>query len=225
MQDIVVITGASSGIGEAIGISLQNKGYHVVNISMEHSKFDDILCDISDTHALNYAIDCFYQFLDSVDKNGIYYLINNAGIMPLEPDSVSLYNKVMNTNLRSMYQLSNRLVDDIEHGIINIASVSALGPASPDDNIAYGISKAGVVTLTKYLAIKYPRLCINAISPGFISPTNLCGPSPTPQDLNDTVPKKRVGNVTEIADLVNYLMSQTYMTGQNIVFDGGLSLV
>jgi len=222
MQKVVVITGASSGIGKAIGAYLYlNHDCKIINISKETSKFDDMICDISNSCDLDFVIDQLYDYLGDTR---IHYLINNAGIMPLEQDSVELYKKVMSTNLQSMYQLSIRLADWIDGGIINLASVSAFGPASKDDNIAYGLSKAGVVTLTKYLAIKYPNLCVNAISPGFISPTNLCGDMPTPQELIDTVPKKRVGDVIEVAELVYYLITQKYITGQNIVIDGGLSL-
>ena len=218
-KEIIVVSGASSGIGKTIGTHLKEK-YHVINISRTKSNFDDILCDISDDVQLNSTIDRLYQVLED---ERIKYLINNAGIMPLEPDGTELYNKVMNTNLRAAYILSTRLADWIDGGIINIASVSALGPSSSDDSIAYGISKSGIVTLTKYLAIKYPKLCINAISPGYIKVTNLV-PGDTPQELINEIPKKREGTTDEIANLVEYLMSQKYATGQNICFDGGLSL-
>jgi len=221
-EPIVVITGASSGIGKAIGERLQDMSLQVVNISNSPSKFfDDILVDISDSKALNMELN---YFLETLGEQNIHYLINNAGIMPLEQDSVSLFDRVMNTNLRSMYQISLKLLGKIDKGILNISSVSAFGPATPDDPIAYGLSKAGVITLTKYLAVKNPNLCVNSISPGFISPTNLCGGAPTPRELIEMIPKKREGTLQEIVDLVNYIMQQEYITGHNFVIDGGLSL-
>lgn len=219
-KEIVIISGASSGIGKAIGHELKDD-YHIINISRDESDFDDLECDISDAEELNYAIDTLYGMLD---EQKILYLINNAGIMPLEPDSTELYNLVMNTNLRSAYILSTRLASCIEGGIINISSISSRKCATPDDSIAYGISKAGINALTNYMAYKYPKLKVNAILPGFIQPTNLV-PGDTPKELVDSIPIGREGSVSEVARLVKFLVGENYyITGQEIAIDGGLSL-
>ena len=218
-KEIVIITGCNSGIGFAIAEAL-NEEYHVINISNKPSKFDDLICDISDACALSFTID---ELFAALGDQMIFYLINNAGIMPLEKDSVEHYDKVMNTNLRSAYQLSTRLSDWIYGGIINISSVSALTPVA-NDSIAYGLSKAGLITLTTYLQKKYPKKSINCISPGFTEATNLVS-GETPQELIDSVPAKRECTPNEIAILVKYLLYEgNYIRGQNLIMDGGLTL-
>ena len=217
----VIITGASSGIGLAIGKELENCGYHIINISRHPSPFENMTYDLSDASQLD-AVLC--DLLAMFDEEKIEFLINNAGVMPIKTDSLELFEEVISTNLRPAYALSCALAPIISGGIINISSVSAKKCASKGDSVAYGISKSGLCTLTNYLAFKYPELCVNTILPGFISPTNLV-PGETPQELINTIPMGYEGNVNDIATLVSYLAVEgRYITGQEIAVDGGLSL-
>ena len=216
----VIVTGASSGIGKEIASELCDD-YRIINISRTESMFENITGDFANRLFVRDLID---KVAEKLGEDEIYYLINNAGFMPLEEENIKIYDAVMDVNLRVPYLLSLNLAPQITGGIINIASVSGVQSIMDDENIGYGISKGGLILMTKYFAKKFPKLSINSISPGFIEPTNLA-PGDTPQFLIDMVPMKREGNVKEIGKLVRYLIDEgKYITGQNIVIDGGLTL-
>lgn len=103
--------------------------------------------------------------------------------------------------------------------IINIASISGM-IAEPELPV-YAASKAAVLSLTKSLARLYaPRVRVNAISPGFYN-TNLVE-GPTPPELLEKVPMKYESNPEELYPIVAMIYQTKYMTGANIVVDGGL---
>jgi NAD(P)-dependent dehydrogenase (short-subunit alcohol dehydrogenase family) len=105
--------------------------------------------------------------------------------------------------------------------IINIASVAGI-TGDPDAPI-YSACKAGIINFTRSMAkIAAPKVRVNCISPGFFN-TNLVE-GDTPQELIGKVPMEREAEPIEIIPVVHMLQTSTYMTGANIVIDGGLSL-
>jgi len=217
----IVITGSSSGIGKAIYKWAEKSGYNVIGISRE--KESDIVLDLSQTN---------FPELESAIKSKLFgshidILINCAGIMPFLEDR-----KTMDTNFWGVVNMTKAGVhhmpvlspQDIRCGqycIINIASVSG-SQADPELPI-YAASKAAVISYTKSLAKKLaPGIRVNCISPGFYK-TNLV-PEDTPEELINTVPMGFEEEPKNIIPIIKMILETKYMTGANIVVDGGVSL-
>jgi NAD(P)-dependent dehydrogenase (short-subunit alcohol dehydrogenase family) len=222
MKKVAVITGTTSGLGEMIASYYKHEDYHVFGINRVDfpvNRFSvihkNIVCD------LEYA----NEREDAIDYDGqIDVLINNAGAMRIpEIDFNCDIQPTVNLNLIAAMHLC-QLVDPLlskESHIINIASVS--GIIGDTDAPIYSAAKAGIINFTRSLAkMLAPQTRVNCISPGFFA-TNLVE-GDAPQELIDEVPMKREAKPHEIIPVVDMLQKSTYMTGANIVIDGGLSL-
>ncbi len=207
----IVITGASSGIGAALYNYYSSiPDCKVIGIS---PRGPDIYAELPGD--INKIFDNWH--FDYVDL-----LINCAGIMPFEESQ-----KVMDVNFWGTYHMCTRIGDESkaaqigEQCIINIASISGM-VADPDLPI-YAASKAAVLSLTKSLAKKYaPFTRVNCISPGFYK-TNLV-PGDTPDDLIQTIPMGYEETPSQLIAVVDAIWKTKYMTGTNVVIDGGVSL-
>ena len=211
----VVITGGSSGLGEAIGEYYYNQGEEVLTYGKSNGY------DLSN-HLLREKM--IKEFLDPIFP--IDLLINNAGVMFLDEEEISMTNMItmVHLNLVAVWDLSTRLYPMLHEGrgqIINIGSVS--GVKGDVECPLYAATKAGVINLTKSFAKKYaPHVRVNCISPGFYN-TNLV-PGPAPKELIKGVPLAREAEPNEIIPVVEYLVQNRYTTGANIITDGGLSV-
>jgi len=231
-MDNIIITGASKGIGSAIlkKLMLEFKGdqYRFIAMSRtESALYKDLRVRWLQTDLSHGAhLSAVRLYLEQYVGH-IKLLVNNVGIMPLGIEfleaSRTHYDQVMHTNLWSCFYMCQCCIPHMSEGskIVNIASVSGTRAEKDIHIVPYGISKAGVIMLTKYLANIYPGLQINAISPGFIRDTELV-PGETPQELIDRIPQKREGFPDEVAEMVRYLSKADYVTGQNFIIDGGL---
>jgi len=216
---LVIVTGADSGIGKAIVESLP-KEYTAINISK--CEAENCINIIGDFNNEEFVQNLIHRILTITKDNELCWLINNAGVMPIKETPIN-FDISIRVNLYIPYLLSLNLAELVSGGIINIASIAGLIPMK-DENISYGISKAALIMMTKYYALNYPYITVNSISPGFIEPTNMVE-GDTPQELIDTVPMQRVGDVSDVANLVNFIMEKgQYITGHNFVIDGGLIL-
>lgn len=207
---MIVITGASSGLGKAIYEYLSQKGFKVIGISR---RGPDIKADLT-------VYDERVRVVQELD--GIEVLVNNAGMMLLEedPKDATAYEMLL-LNLVAVWHLSLLLSDKIPSGgkIINIASVS--GIKGEKDLPLYAATKAGVIALTKSFAMRLVEkgVTVNCISPGLFD-TNLV-PFPAPDELIESIPMKREAQPEELLPAVEMILSSDYMTGANIVVDGG----
>lgn len=205
----VLVTGASSGLGKAIYEGYKElPGYKVVGMSREGPDF-----------SVNFEHDP-WVYLKEIEHLDVDVLINCAGFMSLEED-LDLMNRLFAVNFKAPYVLSEHFLKD-NLIIINIASVS--GMVSDPDTPIYGATKAALISLTSSMAKNYASrgIRVNCISPGFFD-TNLV-PEPTPQYLLDTIPLgKKEGRPQEMFDVVRFIEQAKYMTGANIVIDGGLT--
>ena len=219
MKKVAIITGTSSGIGKAIAKYYKEEGYYVVGLSRRDTKEnvdESIEIDLTEIY--------LPKMIETLNKKfggfqgDINVLINNAGIMPLEDfDNLDW---TLTVNLRVPMMLAAGL--EIKRGghIINIASISGItgDPGVP----VYSATKAGIINFTKSLAQRFaPYIRVNSISPGFFN-TNLVE-GDTPKDLIEKVPMKREAEPSEIIPVVNMIEKSPYMTGANIVIDGGLT--
>jgi len=216
----IAITGTTSGIGKAIAEKFE-KGLVVCGESWNVIPLPRSVLDVRDVEAIR-----------RLELPEIDVFVNNAGIMLLRdfPDtSLEDWNKTIDTNLRGVFFLSQKvipLIKDKGH-LINISSIAGTFPER--EFMAYNVSKAGVTMLTQCLSKRYgDRIFVNSISPGFVD-TNLTTevpgvPSePTPQHLIDDIPMQRQAEPEEVADLVWYMVHSKYFNGSDVKFDGGIS--
>ncbi len=217
---MILVTGASSGIGKRI-YKYFSKRFDYQTVYGVSRRGPTLLIDLSTVKGRK-------ALLNEVKLRGyrISCLVNNAGVLHLDESNYSECMKMVNLNLIAVWQLTEMLYPYMVDGgcIINISSVSGLN--SDSDTPLYGATKAGVISLTKSYAKKFangtPKVRVNCISPGFFD-TNLVEES-TPQYLIDKVPLLREAKTEEILPVVDMIMNCEYLTGANIVVDGGLSL-
>lgn len=204
IKKTIVITGASSGIGRALYEHFTEAGDFVIGISQTGPT---ICADLSNKENFTFEL-----------PSQIDVLINCAGIMPFIETE-----QVMAVNFWGTYRMITAAISKMAFGscIINIASVSGMR-ADPDLPI-YAASKAAVISLTQSLAKRLaPKIRVNCISPGFHT-TNLV-PENTPQELIDTIPMGYEATPESMCSTVQFLIANTYITGANVVVDGGVVL-
>ncbi|RYX99855.1 3-oxoacyl-[acyl-carrier-protein] reductase [bacterium] len=242
MNEIALVTGGSKGIGKAIVYNLAKKGLQVhftYNSSEDSAKeIENELKDYSvkaykvDITDENQIIDFINQFLSSEKK--VDYLINNAGITAdgsILMMDYEKWSKVIKTNLDSVFHFSKyiakSMIKNRKGSIINISSVLAsIGNKGQANYIA---SKAAIEGLTKAMAIELaPRgILVNSIAPGFIQ-TDMTKDinEKYSEELKNKILLKRIGSPEEVASVISFLCSKdaSYITGQTIIVDGGLSL-
>ena len=241
---IVLVTGASRGIGQAIALALGSAGATVIGTATSEGgaqAISDTLRDIGVNGtgmALNVTDN---DQISEVMKNiadtygAVDILINNAGItrdnllMRMKEDE---WDAIMNTNLASVYKMSKAVLRGMMKKkagrIISIASVvGAMGNAGQTN---YAAAKAGIMGFTKSLAREVgPRgITVNAVAPGFIK-TDMTDALPEEQKeaLSKQIPMGRLGTADEIAQCVLFLAgdSGSYITAQTLHVNGGMYTV
>ena len=209
-----IVTGASSGIGKEIYNWLA-QDHEVTGVSR---RGPDWALDLS----WSSTREAVFKDVQSIDL-----LINNAGVLNLNERNKGEFQhciEMIHLNFIAVWHLMELAISHMTEGgnIINIASVSGLG--ADEEVPLYGATKAGVISLTKSYAkiLAENGIRVNCISPGFFD-TNLVQ-GPTPKFLIDEVPLKREAHTPEIISVVDMILKTPYMTGANIVVDGGVSL-
>jgi len=237
---IVIVTGASQGIGKEISQRMVDDGYFTVltdidkkkgealeeEFGVQNAKF--ISTDISDENEVK---GLFQYIMDNFNK--IDVLVNNAGIikdnliwkMPVED-----FDEVLRVNLRGTWLMCREaatIMRNQKNGrIINIASRAWLGNAGQSN---YSASKAGIVGLTNVLALELGRynVFVNTVAPGLIdTPLTRALPDDVKQKLIDAQPTKTIGQPGDVANAVAFLSSDktNFITGQILYVDGGKSI-
>ena len=245
MAKTAIITGGSRGIGEAMTLKLGEMGYNVViNYRSPSSKaLTDALVEKlqNEYHVEAIAVkadvskyeDCEALVKAAVEKFGdkIDALINNAGITNncnFIDITYEQYMNVINTNLCSMLHMTHLALPymvDHESSIINTASVGGLtGVINQGD---YCAAKTGAIGFTRAMALEFAKrkVRVNAIAPGMIMTDMLRGVN---QDelaaLAATIPEGYIGDVSDIAGAMEYILTAPYLTGQTISPNGGFVL-
>ena len=241
---LVLVTGASRGIGRAIAIALGNAGATVIgtatseegakNISKIFSN-NSILgkgmkLNVTDNNQIKELLKVVSDEFGSVD-----ILINNAGITRdniLVRMKAEEWDDIINTNLSSVFKMSKAVLRGMikkrSGRIISITSVvGAMGNAGQSN---YAAAKAGIMGFTKSLAreVGVRGITVNAIAPGFIE-TDMTDNLPEDQKaaLASQIPMGRLGTVDEIAQAVLFLASDSgsYITAQTLHINGGMYTV
>ena len=217
-----LITGGSRGIGKAIATRLEKGGFKVV--CPKRSELD--LSNLESVQA----------FISNNTHLTIDILINNAGenlIQNIIDIDASTWNTIQNTNLNSAFLLmqgfGKKMVERRFGRILNIASIFSF--LTREGRASYTTSKSALVGLTKTAAVEWSKynVLVNALSPGYVN-TELTQKNNSPariEELCKEIPIGRMASPEEIAEIAFFLVSEsnTYLTGQNIVVDGGFSLV
>jgi NAD(P)-dependent dehydrogenase (short-subunit alcohol dehydrogenase family) len=243
---VAVVTGGSRGLGEEIAEGLAEAGAALMLCARREQwltptldalrergiRADGHLCDVSDQKQVEGLVAATVGAFGKID-----ILVNNAGIswgedperMPLEK-----WQKVIDVNLTGAFlcaQAAGREMLTRQYGrIINIASVAGLhGSVSGPRYAAYAASKAGLMGLTRELAVSWGRdgIRVNAIAPGFFR-SRLTDQiiDRAEQHLKASSPIPRVGAPGELKGVAVFLAADAsnYITGQTIVVDGGRSI-
>jgi NAD(P)-dependent dehydrogenase (short-subunit alcohol dehydrogenase family) len=240
---IILITGCSGQIGQSIVSLFLGLGSKVYGLDIKSSKpknnFSFIKCDITNQKSLKKTIDRIITKEKTID-----IIINNAGISTFgdfKKRNDDELNKIFKTNVTSMINLIKHYLIAFDKKklksakIINIGSI--YGFLSPDFKIyekgdrfspeIYGATKSAIIQLTKYYAVLLANrnINVNCISPGGIINKDLQSKSFIKKYVK-RVPKKRMGHPSDLLTSIIFLASESseYITGQNIIIDGGLSL-
>ena len=238
---LVLVTGASRGIGQAIALTLGRTGATVIGTATSEEGADNISRTFSENDILGKGMKLNVTDNDQVasvlkavtDEYGaVDVLINNAGItrdnilVRMKEDE---WDDVINTNLSSVYRMSKAVLRGMikkrSGRIISITSVvGAMGNAGQSN---YSAAKAGIMGFTKSLAreVGARGITVNAIAPGFIE-TDMTESLPKDQKeaLASQIPMGRLGSVKEIAQAVLFLADESgsYITAQTLHVNGGM---
>lgn len=244
---VALVTGAASGIGRAVALRFLQEGARVVAIdrdepglrklSAEAGNIESFACDLTDHGSLRQAVE------QTARRHGcLDILVNNAGFSyyKLHVDStLEEWRHTQAVNIEAMYVLAKLVTPHmIEAGygrIVNIASTQAI--AAEREISAYAASKGAVAAWTRALSVELAEhgILVNALSPGCIH-TPMCIINGTDQteapDFQEwyvrrrKIPLGRPGRPEELAAAVLFLSGDecTYMTGHNLVVDGGLTI-
>ena len=243
MNKKVLITGATRGIGKEIALNFAKEGYDIAinfrNIESSNILEQELLEINKDREVLKLYgdiskyEDCEKIFKEIKEKwNCLDVLVNNAGV---RKDNLVLrmseedFRDVIDVNLVGVFfcmKFATKLMLKNKFGrIISISSV--VGVSGNKGQINYAASKAGVIAMTKSLAQEIGRknITVNAISPGFIeSDMTETLEKDYKDEMLKEIPLSRFGSTKDIADMAVFLASEkaSYITGQNIIIDGGL---
>lgn len=243
---VVLVTGANSGIGFAASLQFAKQKSIVIALDLSpeidpelgkklsslNARYAYFSCDVSDFSQVKTV---FGKILEQFSQLDV--LVNNAGILgprkKTEEYPEDDFDKIVDVNIKGVYYFMKVALSHFSERkqgvIVNTASVAgSLGMAG---HIAYSASKHAVLGMTKTAAIEYARsgIRINAVCPGFTQTSMLDHADADPQYkemIRYSTPMKRFGEAGEIADAILFLASDrsTFITGQGIILDGGLSV-
>ena len=234
-SNIILISGASRGIGRQIAIDLSQTGYTVIanyNKSEQSAKelqtkfnIDTFQADISKGTEIKQLTDYVLKKYGKID-----ILINNAGISQtkLFTDITDEdWNQMINTNLYSAFKLTQKCLPNMIHNksgsIINISSM--WGQIGASCKSLYSITKAGIDAMTKSLAKELgpSGIRVNSIAPGFIdTDMNKCYSKEDVQGIISETPLEKIGQPSDISKCIKWLIEDQFTTGQIISINGGL---
>lgn len=234
----VLVVGGSSGIGNAIAAAFRDHGARVC-VTGTRTDADAYAGEGIDFAGMD------YRRLDVTDRaavdgfalpfDGLSVLVNSQGVVPdmaVDPLDIDQFERVLAVNLRSVAQLCGRFRGELtasRGAVINIGS-GACFVAVPH-RPSYSASKGGLLTLTKSLAAAWAKdgVRVNGIAPGYI-PTRMTAASDENAERHakslERIPMGRWGDASEMAGVALFLASPlaSYVTGQMIAADGGLTL-
>lgn len=244
---VVLITGASSGIGAGTAEFLATKGAWLALVGRNEDKLKNVASKCTPTHGAPEPLQIVGDVTNEADAkrivdstiekfNKLDVLVNNAGILKrgtIETSTLADYDNIMNVNVRSVFHLTQLAVPHLiatKGSIVNVSSVN--GMRSFPGVLAYNMSKSAIDQFTQCVALELADkgIRVNSVNPGVII-TNIHKSS----GLDDKAYEQflehsktthalgRVGNVTEVAEAIAFLASDraSFITGAILPVDGG----
>lgn len=242
MNKVIIVTGASKGIGKEISKELAKKGNTIIanynksekeikelqqELEKQNIKIDIYKADVSKREEVANLVKYTIQKYGKIDV-----LINNAGISQIKEFTQITdedWNNMINTNLNSVFYMSQEACHNMIHNkkgcIINISSIWGITGASCE--VHYSVSKAGVDALTKALAKELgpSNIRVNSIAPGIINTEmNAYLSEEEKQNIEEEIPLEKIGKAIDIERCVEWLIKDEYTTGQVISINGGWNI-
>lgn len=239
MQEVAIVTGASKGIGREIAKELAQEGIQVIanynksekeakslkeELAKKNIKLDIFKADVSKREEAKKLIKYALEKYGKID-----ILINNAGISEYKlftDETDEDWNRVINTNLYSAFIMSQEASYNMIHNkkgcIINISSIWGIVGGALE--VLYSISKAGIDGMTKALAKELgpSNIRVNSIAPGMINTKmNSKFTKQEIEEIKEEIPLEKIGEPSDIAKCVKWLVKDIYTTGQVISINGG----
>jgi 3-oxoacyl-[acyl-carrier protein] reductase len=240
MDRVAIVTGGAGGIGRAINRRLAASGYRVVagdladaiardDPAAEGEAISAAEMDVRDQASVDAAV------ASAVALGPLTAVVNCAGVVRFTPVATAedqAMDDLWQINVAGMARVNKASAPHLADGaaIVNIASLTGLVGRLTGASM-YGASKAGVMAYTRYLACELaPRVRVNCLAPGYIAvpmSPSMRAVSGGEEAITPTVPLKRLGTVDEMAELVEFLLSDraSYVTGATLVADGGVTAV
>ncbi|WP_225205572.1 SDR family oxidoreductase [Novosphingobium huizhouense] len=240
---VIVVTGAASGIGRGTVLHFAGLGWRVVGLDRDAAGLAElaallpradalmVTCDVGREAQVRRAFAKVARWADGIDC-----LVNNAGIAdpycgPLETLALADWQRWIDASLTAAFLCSRAALALLRTregaSIVNIASTRAL--QSEPESFAYAAAKGGLCSLTHAMAISLgPQVRVNAVLPGWIE-TGPWQPAARRSEPAHSVADKaqhpvgRVGEVRDIAEAIAWLADAGFVTGQQIVVDGGMT--
>jgi len=243
-----LVTGGGAGLGLAMSIALAEAGAYVAVCDLNIEAADKVASEIKelgrDSIAVHVDVTAEEQVERMVDETvkafgRLDIAVNNAGMsaggVPAEEMEVDHWNKVMETNMSSVFVCSQAeaqvMIKQGGGNIINTASMSGFIVNRSLPATAYCTSKGGVVMMTKGLASEWAKynIRVNAIGPGYFRTEltkKLWSDPEKSEEMNSLIPMGRIGDPHELAGAIVFLASDAsnYMTGHVLIIDGGYTV-
>lgn len=241
-KKIIIVTGASRGIGKEIAKTLAKEGHTVIanynksekeaqklkeELKKENKEIEIYKADISKEEEIKKIVEYTIKKYKKID-----ILINNAGIDKIQLSTEVTkkdWDEIINTNLYGTFyitqQVTKNMIQNKKGKVINISSI--WGQIGASMEVVYSISKAGVDGLTKALAKELgpSGIQVNSIAPGFIqTEMNAEYNKKELEEIKYEIPLQKLGECEDIARCIKWLIEDKYVTGQIIAINGGWSI-
>ena len=237
MTKIAIVTGGTRGIGASISKKLKSSNFKVIanytsndNAAESFSKENNIEVvkwDVSNYDECQKSVNKIYENNKNVD-----ILVNNAGITrdaPLHKMNKDNWQKVIDVNLNSIFNMTSLVINKMRENnfgrIVHISSVN--GQKGQFGQTNYAATKSALIGFSKSLALESASKAItsNVICPGYINTEMVAAiREDILKSIIETIPNKRLGEADEVAEMVDYLVSDkaSYINGSTFSINGGL---
>jgi NAD(P)-dependent dehydrogenase (short-subunit alcohol dehydrogenase family) len=227
-RKVVIVTGGSRGIGAGVVAGYRRRGWAVVAVSRTAKPAEDpavlaVEGDVSDPVTIDRIISGALENFGRIDT-----LVNDAGVFiskPFTEYTIDDYARAVAVNLTGFFALTQRVIGEmLKRGsghVVNITTTLADYANSSTPSVLTSLTKGGLASATKSLAIEYASrgIRVNAVSPGIIQTPE--HPPETYRELAGLHPLGRVGQVSDIVNGILFLESSPFITGEILHIDGG----